>query len=174
MLGLFPHLGKWHDFLLLWLDNISVEVTFSFFIHGRLDCFRIVAVGSNTAVNTLVQTSLQDRDVSLFSCVHRRGLDASRGSSTSGFRETSTLFSWRLHRFTLPPAVQEGPLFSTSVVVLVTSYLFDSGHSGGCGLIEVWFVFPCWLWLVVVSIFPGASWCGWPPAFTCPPLWGCQ
>lgn len=136
MLGLFPHLGKWHDFLLLWLDNISVEVTFSFFIHGRLDCFRIVAVGSNTAVNTLVQTSLQDRDVSLFSCVHRRGLDASRGSSTSGFRETSTLFSWRLHRFTLPPAVQEGPLFSTSVVVLVTSYLFDSGHSGGCGLIS--------------------------------------
>lgn len=160
MLGLFPHFGKWHDFLLLWLDNIPVEVTFSSFIHGRLDCFHIVAGVSNTAVNMLVQTSLQDRD-GLFRCVHRRGLDA------SGFRETSALFSWRLHQFTLPPAVQEGPLFSSSVVALVISYLFDRGHSGRCGLISR-------RGLVCVSLLIGGgehlSVCGWPPAFICPPL----
>ena len=44
------------------------------------------------------------------------------------FNETSQCFPQWLHQFTLPPTVQEGPLFSIPFAAFIICRLFEDGH----------------------------------------------
>ena len=81
-------------------------------IHGHTDCFHLLAVVNNAAVNIILQISVQDPAFISFGYTPRCGIAGPYGSSLLKFLRTCFQFCVEAAQFTFPPTVHEGPSFS--------------------------------------------------------------
>ena len=94
-----------------------------FFIHssvdGHLDCFHVLAIVNNAAVNIRVHVSFQISVFVFSGYIPRSGTAGSDGSSIWVFEKPPYCFPQWLHPFIFLPTVYKGFLFSTSSSTLV-------------------------------------------------------
>ena len=104
------------------------------FIDGHLVCFHLLAIVSNAALHT---------DICLSPCFHFPWIYTQEWNCWiiwlfyfQFFKEPPYCSPQWLHKFTFPPRVYQGSLFSTTSPALVIYRLFDGGHSDRCEVIS--------------------------------------
>ena len=109
-----------------------IYIHYIFFIHsyvnGHIDCFHIMAIVNNTAMNTGMHISFQ---LVLFSgYIPRNGIAG--WFYFQFFEKPLSCFAQWQHQFTSPSTVNEASLFSTCSPVFVICVHFDDSHSDRC------------------------------------------
>ena len=117
----------------------------------------MLPIWNNSTMNIGVHLSFWLSIFIFFKYISRSGIFRSYSSSIFSFSSSFYTVSHSTN-LQLPPTVYKF-LFSTSLSMLVTSYLFDDSHSDRCEVVfqcGFWFAF-LW-WLIVLNIFSCAHW----------------
>ena len=107
------------------------------FIHWwkQLRLLLILALVNNAAMNIVVHVSFQMSVFIFFGKIPRSGTAGSYSGSVLIFEELPYCFPQWVHHFTFLMIVHKSSVFSTSLPMLVISYLFGNSHSDRCEVI---------------------------------------
>ena len=113
-----------------------------FFIHpsidGHLGCFHILTIVNNASINVRVHIPFQISVFSfnLYKYLKVELLDHMVLLFFNFLRNIHTVLHGWQHQFTFPQILHEVFLFSTPLLILVISCLFDNSHSNRCEVIS--------------------------------------